>query len=113
MTGQRGISAPAGPHTGDRNGTGFAARLRRQFREVLKHLTARAPRPGTRRRGKRTGEGFSSVARSLLARRDEPAGPVWDVWVLMQLWPYNEFAGTDLGYDCIQGYSGLSRAPGP
>lgn len=115
MTGQRGISAPAGRHSGDRNGTGFAAGLKRQFREVLKQLTTPAPQPpaGTRRRGKGTGEGFGSVARSLFARRDEPASPVWDVWTMAQIWPYNEFAGTDLGYDCIQGYSVLSRAQGP
>ena len=71
----RGTGEPLGENqspAADRKAPGFAATLKKQFRECVKHLTGKAPAQEPKPRRRRTGEtrgGFILAAVNIVGRR--------------------------------------------
>jgi len=86
---------------------GQVARLRDQFRELAKQLTAKVlmPQPTSRkRRREEIGGGFRKAALGILrtVARITPLhflDPTWDPFTWLRLWEYNSTASTDLHQD--------------
>jgi len=86
---------------------GLAARLRDQFRAVVKQLTARdsAPHPTSRKRRRdEIGGNFGKAALGLLrsVARIPPLhflDPTWEPFTWLHLWEYNSRASTDFHQD--------------
>jgi hypothetical protein len=82
---------------------GLAARLRDQFRAVVKQLTARDPAPhptSRKRRRDEIGGNFGKAALGLLRRfaRIPPLhvlDPTWEPFTWLHLWEYNSRVSTD------------------
>jgi hypothetical protein len=88
----------------------FADTVRRQFREVMKHLTGTAPEPQPQRRRRRTedtGRGFRMAAMNLMRRTTRPlisrtAAFMWDTLTWLHLWEWNATANSPEVCDDVQ-----------
>ncbi|HUA82823.1 MAG TPA: hypothetical protein VMB85_03120 [Bryobacteraceae bacterium] len=77
--------------------SGFRQTLRRQFRELVKHLTGRGPEPRPKPRRRREGEagrGFKAAAKQILRRIASLPPfylmrPAWDTFTWLRIWDAN------------------------